>query len=263
MLGAIIGDIAGSIYEFDPIKTKNFELMADKCFVTDDTIMTLAVAQAILTMNDTQDDLSQKAIEWMQYLGRKYPDCGYGDYFKQWLKDTNPIPYNSFGNGSAMRVSPCALAADSLEEALDLAEKVTIITHNHPEGLIGAKATVAAIYLAKSGKSLNEIQAYIHENYYRMDFTIDAIREDYHFSEICQETVPQALMCVFESVDFCDAIRNAVSLGGDSDTLAAIAGGFAQAYYGVPKDLGERAKEFLDDSQLEILNAFEATYQNR
>ena len=260
MIGAIIGDIVGFRFEWNNIKSKDFEFLTYKCFPTDDSIMTLALAQAILVSKPDHSDLSKNAVECMQAVGRHYPDCGYGGGFYKWMFSDNPKPYNSFGNGAAMRVSAAGFAANSLEEAKVISKKITEVTHNHPEGIKGAEATVVAIYMARTGRSLLEIRDYIDKNYYPMDFTLDGIRDSYAFNETCQDTVPQALMAFFESTDFEDAIRNAISIGGDSDTLAAICGGVAEAYYGVPSEIRKHALTFLDKQLLQILVAFENTY---
>ncbi len=260
MLGAIIGDIVGSRFEWHNIKSKGFEFLTYKCSPTDDSIMTLALAQAILVSKPDYSDLSQNAVECMQRVGRNYPDCGYGGKFRRWMFSSNPQPYNSFGNGAAMRVSPAGFAATSLEEAKVLARKVTEVTHNHPEGLKGAEATAVAIYMARTGSSILEIRDYIDQNYYPMNFTLDGIRKDYHFDVTCQGSVPQALMAFFESTGFEDAIRNAISIGGDSDTIAAICGGIAEAYYGIPSDIRKHALTFLDERLLQILVVFENKY---
>ena len=206
MLGAIIGDIVGSRFEWNNIKTKEFEFLTYRCFPTDDSIMSLAVAQAILNCNGSYDSLSDEAIKSMHKVGRPYPDCGYGGSFRRWMYSDNPKPYGSYGNGAAMRVSACGFVATSLEEAKDLSYKVTAVTHNHPEGIKGAEATAVAIYMSRQGKSIFEIRDYINSNYYPMNFTLDGIRDDYQFNETCQDTVPQALMAFFESESFEDAI---------------------------------------------------------
>lgn len=256
MLGAIIGDIVGSRFEWNNIKTKEFEFFTDKCFFTDDSVMTIAVADALMKSKDNPDRLSECAVQSMQTIGRPYPDCGYGGSFYHWIYSDNPQPYNSFGNGSAMRVSPCGFVARSLDEAKALSQAVTKISHNHPEGIKGAEATTVAIYLARKGHRIEEIEKYINDNYYSMNFTLDEIRDTYEFNEICQDTVPQALKAFFESVSFEDAIRNAISIGGDSDTLAAITGGVAEAYYGVPETIKEKALSYLDKPLLEIVERF-------
>ena len=260
MIGAIIGDIVGSRFEWNNNKSKDFEFLTYKCFPTDDSIMTLALAQAILVSKPDHSDLSRNAVECMQSVGRNYPDCGYGGGFRNWMFSDDPKPYNSYGNGAAMRVSAAGFAANSIEDAKDLSRKITEVTHNHPEGIKGAEATAVAIYMAKTGSSLLEIRDYIDKNYYPMNFTLDGIRASYKFNETCQDTVPQALMAFFESTDFEDAIRNAISIGGDSDTLAAICGGVAEAYYGVPSEIRKHALTFLDKQLLKILVAFENKY---
>lgn len=260
MLGAIIGDIVGSRFEWHNHRSKAFSLFTDSCKPTDDSIMTLAVAKAILSCGGDGSDLGDKTVEYMQQFGRQYPYAGYGGYFSTWLRTDDPKPYNSFGNGAAMRVSACGFAASSLEEAIMLSCMVTEVTHNHPEGLKGAEATAVAIYLARTGKSIPEIRDYINENYYTLNFTLDSIRETYQFNETCQDTVPQAIEAFLESTSFEDAIRNAISIGGDSDTLAAITGGIAEAYYGIPANIREQALAFLDDSLISILDEFEKEY---
>ena len=216
MLGAIIGDIVGSRYEWHNIKTKEFELLTSigHCRPTDDSIMSLAVAKAILNCKADYTRLDQQAVSCMQELGRQYPHAGYGGKFHKWIYDDNPQPYNSFGNGAAMRVSPCGFAASSLDESISLARAVTEVTHNHPEGMKAAEATSAAIFLARSGKSILEIRDYIEAHYYRIDFTLDGIRPSYSFDVTCQGSVPQAFEAFFESTGFEDAIRNAISIGG-------------------------------------------------
>lgn len=259
MLGAIIGDIVGSRFEWNNIKTKQFDFLTHKCFFTDDSIMSLAIAKAILN-RDGIDSLGSNAVRFMQEIGRPYPNSGYGGSFYNWIYSANPKPYNSYGNGAAMRVSACGFAAASLEEAIAMSKAVTEVSHNHPEGIKGAEATTVALFMAKTGHSILEIRDYIDKHYYPMNFTLDGIRETYRFNETCQDTVPQALMAFFESTSFEDAIRNAISIGGDSDTLAAITGGIAEAYYGIPEAIRKHALTFLDDRLLSILNEFEAKY---
>lgn len=260
ILGAIIGDIVGSRFEYKNYKGKDFELFNDKCFPTDDSIMSLAIAQAILISKPDYSDLSENAIKCMQEIGRKYPHCGYGDRFHRWIFSDNPTPYNSYGNGSAMRVSAIGFVAESINEAKELSRAVTEISHNHLEGIKGAEATSIAIYMARNGSSILEIKEYINKNYYPMNFTLDEIRNTYHFNETCQGTVPQAFESFFESSSFEDAIRNAISIGGDSDTLTAICGGIAEAYYGIPMNIREKALTFLDSRLKKILISFENKY---
>jgi len=251
MLGAIIGDIVGSVYEWDNIKTKEFPLFSKKSFFTDDTVMTIAVADALLK-GGTSDDF----IDSMKTIGVRYL-CSYGMSFRNWLCSDTREPYNSWGNGSAMRVSPCAWFAGSLDEAETLAERSAAVTHNHPEGVKGAQATAAAIYLAATCKTKSEIKDYIEGKYgYNLHRTLDEIRPDYKFDESCQKTVPEAIIAFLESKDFEDAIRNAISLGGDSDTLAAITGSIAEAAYGVPSQIAATAIGYLDDSLVSVINAW-------
>jgi ADP-ribosyl-[dinitrogen reductase] hydrolase len=193
----------------------------------------------------------------MREIGRKYPDCGFGGMFRKWVFGDNPKPYNSFGNGAAMRISPCGFIAGTEEEAILLSRKVTEVTHNHPEGLKGAQAVSVAIFMARNGAAKNEIEERMEKDYYDLDFTLDGIREDYEFNETCQGTVPQAIVAFLESASFEDAVRNAVSIGGDSDTLAAITGSIAEAFYGVPSDLKSRALTYLDRELLDIYEEWE------
>ena len=260
MLGAIIGDIVGSRFEWNNHRSKDFEFLTYKCFPTDDSIMSLAIAQAILVSKKDHSDLSKNAIECMQNVGRNYLSCGYGGSFYGWIFSDDPKPYNSYGNGAAMRVSAAGFAANSIEEAKKLSRLVTEISHNHPEGIKGAEATAVAIFMAKTGSNIFEIRDYIDKNYYPMNFTLDEIRDTYHFNETCQGTVPQALQAFFESTGFEDAIRNAISIGGDSDTVAAICGGVAEAYYGIPTDIRKHALTFLDQKLMQLLILFENKY---
>ena len=260
MIGAIIGDIVGSRFEWDNHRSKEFDLFAPNCEATDDSIMTLALAEAILACDGNYQALGEAAVRSMQRLGRKYPHAGYGGSFGKWLHLSDPKPYDSYGNGAAMRVSPCAWAAGSFGEACLLARKVTEVSHNHEEGLKGAEATTAAIWMARQGEDIPAIRAYINRHYYPLDFTLDSIRYSYRFDETCQGTVPQAITAFLESTDFEDAIRGAVSIGGDSDTLAAITGAIAQAYYGVPEGIRQQALPYLDQGLRTILFNFERQF---
>ncbi len=260
MIGAIVGDIVGSRFERNNIKTKQFELFTAKNIFTDDSVMSLAIAQAILECDGNYESLSAAAIKNIQDLGREYPDCGYGGMFFQWLFTRNPQPYNSYGNGAAMRVSACGYAARDLEEVKFLANAVTAISHNHSEGLKGAESTAICVYLARTGVDKSEIQRYIRKHYYPINFTLNGIRETYRFSETCQNTVPQAIVAFLEADSFEDTIRNAISIGGDSDTLAAIAGSIAEAYYGVPDDLRSSAIGYLEEPLTSILTNFELAF---
>ena len=266
MYGAILGDIMGSPYEFDcnNYKAKDFPLFSRRSDFTDDTVMTLAVAKALLSSRG-QDDAAIKAalVREMQRLGRAYPDRGYGTHFVGWLYADDPQPYHSYGNGSAMRVSPAAWLSESMEEALHLAQLTAEVTHDHPEGIKGAQAVVAAIFLARTGQSKAEIKAYAECKFgYDLNHTCDEIRPTYHHVESCQETVPQAITAFLESSDFEDALRTAVSLGGDSDTLAAITGSIAEAFYGVPEELRQECHKRLPPELTEILHEWEGALYN-
>lgn len=261
MIGAIIGDIVGSRFEFNNFKSKKFDLFHKDCFFTDDTVMSLAICKAFLEVKKANfSDLQAKTILYMQDIGREYPFCGYGGMFYKWIFGDNPQPYNSFGNGAAMRVSSCAYVAKSLDEAKKLAHICTVITHNHPEGLKGAEALTVATFLALHGATIPEIKAEIVKNYYPLDFCLDEIRPSYTFNETCQNTVPQALVAFFESKSFEDAIRNTISLGGDADTLGAITGAVAGAYYGVSEEFRNKALSYLDGWLEQILLDFEKRF---
>ena len=253
IIGAIVGDVAGSVYEFNNARTKQFPLFEDDCKFTDDTVMTLAVYQALKDCKGDYTDLSKKTIECMQRIGRQYKQSGYGSSFYHWIFSDDPKAYQSYGNGAAMRVSAVALFAKSIEEVKELSRKVTIISHDHPEGLKGAEATACAIFLARKGKKKEEIKSFIEENYYKLDFDYQNLVDTYTFNETCQETVPQAIYCFLISKDFEDCLRITISIGGDSDTLAAISCAIAGAYYGVPKKIEDRAISFLDQTLKDIL----------
>ena len=235
MYGAIIGDIAGSTLEFKRKKNYDFQIFLPGSDITDDTIMTVAVARALLQWRGEGGDLHDAMRRHMRELGRKYPYPlgAYGGNFAGWLRSNSPLPYYSCGNGSAMRASPCGLMAASLEEALELAKISSEVTHDHPEGIKGAQATAAAVYLAKSGHTKDQIRDYIHRNFYPMDRTCDEIRPTYRFEPTCQKSVPESIIAFLESTDYEDAIRKVISLGGDADTMAAITGGIAWTYYRV------------------------------
>lgn len=224
MLGSIIGDIVGSVYETFTVKNKDFPLFSLRSRFTDDTVLTIAIADCIINGKDYATTLQQYA--------RKYPKKKYGARFMQWMFEENPTPYNSYGNGSAMRVSPIGFYYNDLETVLLESEKSAIVTHNHPEGIKGAKAVASAVFLAKTGKTKLEIKNFIIEHFgYDLNKKLDDIRPDYDFDVTCQGSVPESIIAFLESENFEDAIRNAISLGGDSDTMACIAGGIAQAFY--------------------------------
>lgn len=254
MLGAIAGDIIGSVYEWDNIKTKEFPLFGPKSFFTDDSILTIALADAILHAKDYG--------EVMRQYYHRYPEVSYGGMFQQWAENHDSgyynSPYNSWGNGSAMRTSPVGYAFHDLDEVLFRAEYYAAVTHNHPEGIKGAQATAATIFLARTGASKSEIASFVVQRFgYELSKSLDEIRPHYHFDESCQGTVPQAITAFLESTGYEDAIRNAISLGGDSDTLACITGGIAEAFYsGVPEEIGERAMGILDEGLRGVVDAF-------
>ncbi|MXX96646.1 MAG: ADP-ribosylglycohydrolase family protein [Rhodothermaceae bacterium] len=253
--GAILGDLVGSVYEWDRIKTKEFEFFKPDCFYTDDTVCTAAVAHILL---DGPPSAAQALRQWC----RKHPGRGYGGIFSIWIDIDEMDAYGSYGNGAAMRVSPAAFLNrhQSIEEALVAADRVTSVTHNHPEGIKGARATTHAIWLAFQKHGPEHIRKTIELEYgYDLSRTVDEIRPDYDFDETCQGTVPQAITCALESTSFEDAVRNAISLGGDSDTLAAIAGPIAEALHGVPKDLVERARQYLPT---DIIGVVERLYSS-
>ncbi len=254
MLGAIAGDIIGSAYEFYSAKTTDFKLFTPESRFTDDTVLTVAVADCILNEKNY-------AATFKEY-GHRYPDAGYGGMFLRWLHSTGNAPYNSFGNGSAMRVSPVGFAFFGLNEVLKAAEKSAAVTHDHTEGIKGAQAVAAAIWMAKNGYSKKAIRDYVEETFgYDLHRTLDKIRPYYHFDETCQGSVPEAIIAFLESRDYEDAIRKAVSLGGDSDTQACIAGGIAQAFYKeLPTQIIKRVRMILDKDLLSIVDEFNHKY---
>ncbi|HEP1837068.1 TPA: ADP-ribosylglycohydrolase family protein [Streptococcus suis] len=263
MFGAIVGDVIGSRFEGRDIKSKDFDLFHPNCRFTDDSVMTAAVAASFLGLNESFDDLEEALVLNMKDFGKLYPRAGYGPQFKKWIESKDSEPYNSFGNGSAMRVSACGHVGKSLEETLDLAERVASVTHNHPEGIKGAQAVAGAIFLARTGKSKEEIRQFVTDNFYNLDFTLDAIRPSYQFDRSCQGSVPQAIVAFLEADDFEDAIRNAVSLGGDSDTLAAIAGSIAEPFFGIPEEIVYRTTDYLPSLIMEVSYYFEQDYPSK
>ena len=254
MIGAIVGDVVGSVYEWDRIKTKDFPLLQKQCTFTDDSVLTVAVAEAILTGRPYADAIRK--------LGSKYPDAGYGGMFRQWLLDRAKGPYHSWGNGAAMRVSPVGWAFDDVDTVLEEARKSAEITHDHPEGIKGAKATALAVFLARTGHPKHTIRREIATRFgYDLDRTLDEIRPSYGFDESCQRTVPEAIIAFLESSTYEDAIRNAVSLGGDSDTLACITGSIAEAYYGeVPAPIRASVQAILPAALRETAARFCRTF---
>ncbi|MDO5339331.1 MAG: ADP-ribosylglycohydrolase family protein [Eubacteriales bacterium] len=262
MYGAILGDIIGSPFEFDRgDKTKNFDLFSKGCNFTDDSVMTIAVGEALLEVGHeaTVKQIEEAVASNMQDWGRRYPYAGYGGKFRRWLRDYRPKPYGSYGNGSAMRVSAAGWLYDSIERTREVARATANVTHNHPEGIKGAEATASAIYMARNGCSKEEIKAYIEREFnYNLNRSLDEIRPEYHMYETCQKTVPEAIIAFLEAEDFEDAIRNAVSLGGDTDTLGAITGSIAEAFYGIPEALIAECKSRIDEGLMkEILEKFD------
>jgi len=253
MMGAVVGDIVGSVYEGNPIKTKQFPIFGSKAGYTDDTVLTIAIARSILEDVDYGTSLKQ--------FGRKY-SAGYGDSFYNWLHSSSYAPYNSWGNGSAMRVSPVGFAFDSVDDVLKEAGRSAEVTHNHPEGIKGAQATALSIYLARTGESKEQIKHEITERFaYDLDRTLAEMRPVYSFRISCQESVPESIIAFLESDDFENAVRNAVSLGGDADTMACIAGGIAQAFYKkIPEEIVFEARTRLPEEFLAIIDKFNGKF---
>lgn len=267
MYGAILGDIIGSPFEFDRgDKTKDFKLFSRRSHFTDDSVMTLAVCEALLKVGQdvTVKEIEDAVISSMQSWGRRYPHAGYGGYFRRWLTARHPEPYNSYGNGSAMRVSAAGWLYDSLEKTRVVAKATANVTHNHPEGIKGAEATASAIFMARNGSSKEEIKKYIeNEFHYDLNRTLNEIRPGYHMDETCQKTVPEAIIAFLEAKDFEDAIRNAVSLGGDTDTLGAITGSIAEAYYGIPEWLITECRKRINKDMRIVLDDFNDVLSNQ
>ena len=263
MLGAIIGDIIGSPYEWHNIKRKDFALFRRRSHFTDDTVMTVAVAEALLIAKnrgllDDEAAVKELLIDAMHKWGNEYPNAGYGGSFIGWLALESAEPYNSWGNGSAMRVSPAGWMADDLDGTRRLARWTAEVTHNHPEGVKGAESVASAIFLARTGASKQEIKEYVVSEFgYDLDRTCDEIRPDYEFDVSCQGSVPESIIAFLEGEDFEDVIRNAVSLGGDSDTIAAMAGSIAEAFYEVPGWIKLEALTRLDEGMVDVYESFE------
>ena len=256
IIGAISGDIIGSVYEFDNVKTVKFDLFCDESFFTDDSVLTLATMDALLNQKNYTENY--------QKFGRRYLNAGYGGNFYDWIFDDNPEPYNSWGNGSAMRVSPVGWYSNSIEEVMAEARKTAEVTHNHPEGIKGAQSTAAAIYLARTGRSKNEIKKFIVDTFhYDLDPKIVDIRPNYKFDVSCQGSVPEAIIAFLESSDYESAIRLAISIGGDSDTIACITGGIAEAFYqSVPEHIIENVLGILPQELIDIIEKFSMKYRN-
>lgn len=249
MLGAMIGDIVGSVFEWDNIKTTDFRLFSEAGFFTDDTVLTAATAKALMS--------GLEYTEVYQDFSRRYPGRGYGGYFLEWIQAEDPQPYNSWGNGSAMRASPVGFAFDTAEAVLAEAERSAVVTHNHPEGIKGAQATALAVWMAREGVSQDEIRREITSRFdYDLARRLDEIRPVYTYDVSCQGSVPEAIIAFLESVDFEDAIRKAISLGGDSDTIACITGGIAEAYYGIPDEIARQGLSYLPEEFVTLIDDF-------
>ncbi|MCD7919774.1 MAG: ADP-ribosylglycohydrolase family protein [Clostridiales bacterium] len=263
MYGAILGDIIGSPFEFDQgKKTKDFDLFSKGARFTDDSVMTIAVAEALLDAGKdaSADRIRELVTESMRKWGRRYPHAGYGGSFRVWLWQKTPVPYGSYGNGSAMRVSAAGWLYDTLERTEAVARATAEVTHNHPEGIKGAESVAGIIFLARTGSSKEEIRTYVTERFgYDLSRTCDEIRPQYHHMESCQQTVPEAITAFLEGNDFEDVIRTAVSLGGDCDTLTAIAGSMAEAFYGIPALLTAECRDRIPEDMLTVLNRFDET----
>ena len=262
MYGAILGDMIGCPFEFDRgKKTKEFPLFSAESEFTDDTVMTLAVAEALMdiTPESTDQEIMARVAGLMRWHGKRHPNAGYGVRFARWLRSKYPEPYNSFGNGSAMRVSAAGWLFDDLTTVRRMARLSAEVTHNHPEGIKGAESIACAIYLARTGSTKEEIKDFIETIFdYDLSRTCDEIRPYYHHVESCQETVPEAITAFLEGTSFEDVIRTAVSLGGDCDTLTCIAGSMGEAFYGVPEELKAECRSRLTPDLLEILDRFDA-----
>ena len=264
MLGAIIGDMIGSVYEWHNIKTTDFPLFSSGCRPTDDSVMTIAVAEGLrLSYGKSDEEIQQKLIDAMRFFGRRYPEAGYGGTFIKWIRTNYPKPYNSWGNGSAMRVSPVGWLFDDLTQVLHMAELTAAVTHNHPEGIKGAKAIAAAVFMARKGMSKTRIKTFIEEMFdYDLDTPLSEIRPDYTFDVSCQGSVPQAIRAFLEGNSYEEAVRLAVSIGGDSDTIACMAGAVAEAAFGIPKEIKADGLARLDEFQLRQVKAFRDFYHD-
>jgi ADP-ribosylglycohydrolase len=254
ILGALVGDIIGSTYEWYNTKRTDFELFEEGSRFTDDSVMTLAVAKWLV---EDESHSADQLIKCMQELGRRHPDAGYGGRFIEWLYEDNPQPYNSWGNGAGMRVSPVGLYAQTLEEALELAEITASVSHDHPEGIKGAQAIAASVFLCKQGKSKQEIKEYVEQTFgYNLHRTIAEIRPRYKFDVSCQGSIPEAIIAFLEGNSFEEVIRLAISLGGDSDTIGCMAGAIAACRYPIPDEIAERCNSLLTEDLQEIKDRF-------
>ena len=259
MYGAIIGDVVGSAFEAFPTKDKDFEMFGPNCRLTDDSVMTVAVAEALMALggNESEEEIKTAFGKSMKKWGRAYPRAGYGGRFFGWLMRDEMEPYYSYGNGSAMRVSPCGWLYGDMESTRKMARLSAEVTHNHPEGIKGAEAIAAAIYMARTGASKEEIKSYIEKEFgYDLERSCEEIRPNYFFDVTCQGSVPEAIIAFLDGSDYEDVVREAVSLGGDSDTQGAIAGSIAEAFYGIPESVVNEAKKKIPQDILEVIERF-------
>ncbi|MBR3248181.1 MAG: ADP-ribosylglycohydrolase family protein [Clostridiales bacterium] len=260
MIGAMIGDIVGSRFEFDRgDKSRDFELFTKRCYFTDDTVMTAAVAEALMDSGKDADEMTVKSnlIRSMKKWGQKYPDAGYGGRFISWVLSEDPKPYGSYGNGSGMRVSPAGWFYDTIERTREVARWTAKVTHNHPEGIKGAESTAAAIFLARNGASKEEIKRYIEDEFgYDLSRTLDEIRPTYGHVEDCMRTMPEAFECFLEAESYEECLRNVMYIGGDTDTLCAIAGAIAEAFWGIPQEIISNGKAYLPEDILNVVKRF-------
>lgn len=268
MIGAIIGDTAGSRFEFANIHTMKFTLLTPECSLTDDSIMSIAVAEAVMEWEDdgyrekkNYEKLKEYAVSQMRRWGRKYPDAGYGGHFAMWLESDDMGPYNSCGNGSAMRISPVGWASESLEECIAMSRAVTEVTHNHPDGIMGAEATAVQIFLSRKGMSLDELKKYEEEHYYPLDnYSWDYLKDHYKWHSLCDGTCQAAFTALYESKSYEDAVRSSISLGGDSDTIAAICGAIAEAVYPIDRKLREKIASYMSEEEKDVVRKFQSRY---
>ena len=264
MIGAIIGDIVGSRFEWDNTRKEDFTFLHPSCSFSDDSVMTMAVADAIMQWDGegrkSFERLSELAIIAMRTWGRAYPDAGYGGHFGQWLVDDSMGPYGSCGNGAAMRISPVGWAATSMEECIAMSRAVTEVTHDHPDGIKGAEATAVQIFLARQGNSLTDLKKYEEGHYYPITRDVAWLRRNYRWHSLCDGTCQPAFECLYESTGYEDAIRKCMLVGGDCDTTGAICGGIAEAVWGIPEDIVHKARTFLDDNQLAVVDGFRKRY---
>jgi ADP-ribosylglycohydrolase len=256
MFGAIIGDIVGSIYAFNNIKTKDFPFFSKGCTFTDDSVLTIAVGMALIHDDNDYLSLSKNTVIWMRSIGKKFPNAGFGNMFYDWLFSEKPRPYESYGNGAGMRVSACGIIGKDLEQVKYLSKEVTRVTHNHNESYQAAEAIAICVHLLRKGQSKQQIKTHVINHYYALDFRLNDIRDAYRFTERAIDSTPEAIVAFLESNSFEDAIRNAISIGGDSDTIAAMTGALAAEHYGIPASIQEQALRFLDPLLKQYLHQF-------